>query len=397
MRKRAGALVGCLLLLWLATGCWSSKEIEDLALYTGLALDVGQPAPVEKEFEEKGATYPKRNKMMATLQIVPTKSVGNREKRQSGQSQQPYVNVSASGDSILEVFRQFSLRLDRPIIGHHLKVIVISDELLQKQKIEQLMDFILRDNDIRPSTMVYISQGSAREALMTNQTNEVPSLRIRGMIRNKIRTSKVLDPVTLAKLDGFMYAKKSFVLQNVVKGDGEILLSGAGIIKGATGHWIGTLNQEETECLAWVRNEGETGVIKAYDEDNESLTYELKSMKSKITSQVDGDEISFRVAITTDGRLNETWSERNPPSTQAYADRAAEMIEQRLDEMMRAMIRKLQTTYKADVIGFGDRLAIEHPAVWRSVKERWDEVFSQAKVTFTYELSITDFGSFSEQ
>lgn len=393
---RVAVLLPCLLLPILIAGCWSSREIEDLALYSGLALDVGQPAPVEKAFEEKGATYSKQNKVMVTIQVVPTKSIGTKDKKQSG-TQLAYLNISGSGDSVLEIFRQFSIRLDRPIIGHHLKVLIISVDLLKKHSIEQLTDFVLRDNDIRPSTVVYISEGSARDTLYSKMPNEIPSFHIQGMLRNQTRTSKVLNPVTLAKLDAITHANRSFVLQNLVTGGGEIEVSGTGIIKGATGRWIGSLTQEDTECLSWLKSEGKSGAIKTYDWDNEPLTYELKAMKSKVVSQVKGDQISFHVDIATEGRLIEIWSNDATPSSDIYAEKAEQAIEEKLQAMMQNLIAKLQKKYKADVAGFGERLAIEHPGVWKKVKDNWDEEFSRSEITFTFEVEITDFGSFTEE
>lgn len=385
-----------LLLPVVLTGCWSSKEIEDLAMYTGVALDVGQPAPIEKEFEAEGADYSKHNKVMTTIQIVPIKTIGTKDKNNTG-TNKPYLNVSGSGDSIIEIFRQFSIRLDRPIIGHHLKVIVISSKLLRKQTIEQVTDFVLRDNDIRPSTKVYISQGPAKETLESSEPNEVPSFHITGMYRNQLRTSKVIDSVTLSKLDAMTRTKRSFVLQNLVSGGGEMEFSGAGIIKGASGHWIGNLSQEDAECLAWITNKGKAGTIKTYDWDNQPLTYEIKSMKSKITPHVNEGKISFKVRLSVEGRLIETWNKNNIPSTSYYAEKTSKIIEEKLAQMVQTLMNDMQSKYKVDVAGFGHRLAIVYPSVWKQVKEDWDDTFSRSEVNFTYDVKVTDFGSFTEQ
>ncbi|MHA7963263.1 Ger(x)C family spore germination protein [Paenibacillus sp. CAU 1782] len=392
-------LVKCLILIVLLpallTGCWSSKEIEDLALYAGLALDVGQPAPVEKEFEAKGARYSKRNKVMATIQIVPTKSAGGEDKKKSD-TKKHYLNTSASGDSILEIFRQFSIRRDRPIIGHHLKVIVICAELLKVQAIEQLMDFVLRDNDIRPSTLVFISRGPAKDTLYSSQPNEIPSFHISGMLRNRSRTSKVINAVTLSRLDALMYAKKSFVLQNLVTAKGETEFSGVGIIKGSSGQWIGNLNQEDTEGLAWIKNEGHAGVIKTYDRDNEPITYEIKAMKSKIKADVSGNKIAFHVSIKTEGRLIEIWNSRGQyTQKESNVKDVEELFKAKLKNIINTLMRKLQTDYKTDVAGFGEVLSIKHPHIWKKVKEEWDDIFSKTEITFDYKLSITEFGSFT--
>ncbi|WP_331281896.1 Ger(x)C family spore germination protein [Paenibacillus sp. FSL R5-0912] len=384
-----------LILLATQTSCWSSKEIEDLALYTGMALDIGELTDTEKVLQEQGATYYKQNKLTATVQVVPVNSVGGKE-QQGNNTDSQYFNLAGTGDSVLEIFRQFSIRRDHPIIGHHLKVIVLSTELLKQQNMNQLMDFLLRDNDIRPSTMVFLSQGRAAETLASMQKNEIPSFHIRSMIRNQIRTSKVLSPVILTKLDALMHSKRSYALQNLVKANDELEFSGAGIIKGDSGHWVGALNQEDTECLSWLTNEGDSGTIKTYDWNKEPMTYELKAMKSKINTKKDGDALAFEVKITTEGRLIETWDVEKSPSDLQHSKKAEELFKKRLEQMMQSLIQKLQSEYKTDVAGFGTRLSIQEPAMWNKVKDHWDDVFSRTPIHITVELKFTDFGSLTQ-
>lgn len=67
-------------------------------------------------------------------------------------------------------------------------------------------------------------------------------------------------------------------------------------------------------------------MIKAYDWDNEPMTYEMKAMNSKIKARVDGDEITFNVSIETEGRLIETWNSSGVPSTGEYAKKPARSL-----------------------------------------------------------------------
>lgn len=53
-RHQTIRLLLAFMILLTQPACWSSKEIEDLSVYTGLALDKGEPKTVEREFEELG-------------------------------------------------------------------------------------------------------------------------------------------------------------------------------------------------------------------------------------------------------------------------------------------------------------------------------------------------------
>lgn len=396
MPRHKALLIGAAaMLIFTQSGCWSSKEIEDLAVYTGMALDKNDPSPVEKELEQNGGTYTKQDRITVTVQVVPVKPSGSSKEAKGKTS--AYSNTSGTGDSVLEIFRQFSIRRDRPIIGHHLKVIVISSELLKQQEISQLMDFVLRDNDIRPNTKVFITNGKAKDTLLTENPNEIPSFHINDMVRNQFRTSKILSPVILSKLDALMYSKRSFILQNIVEADREIEFSGAGIIKGDSGHFVGELNQEDVECISWLTNQGESGAIKTLDEAGEPLTYEITSMKSHITAHITGeDQIAFDVQIASKGRLIEDWNNEKNPSSPSYQKQAAQLFEKRMEQMMQHLLKRMQSKYKVEVAGFGEALRIQHPKVWRRVKDQWDEKFSEATVSFKINMDIIDFGSSTE-
>ncbi|WP_139999700.1 Ger(x)C family spore germination protein [Paenibacillus paridis] len=373
-------------------GCWSSKEIEDLSVYTGLALDVGERVDIERDLESQGANYFKKNLVTATVQIVPIKSFERQEKSKEKQLLK-YSNLRLTGDSIFEIMRQYSTRRDRPVIGHHLKVIVVSTKLAQQQHMDQLMDFVLRDNDIRPSCRVFFSKGRAYDTFLSDQPEEVPAFRINSMTQNSYRTNKVMKEVNLTQLDGLIHSKQSFLLQNIISSNGEIEFSGAGIIKGDKSKWIGDLNQENVESLSWIQGSGHGGVIKGYDWRNQTISYEIKSMKSKMTAKLQGDDLSFHISIESKGRLIENWDINENPSELTYLEAAEMVFEQRLTKMINNLMWKMQSKYKVDVAGFGKNLSIKYPQKWKKVKENWDEEFSRIPVTFEIKLTITDYGS----
>ncbi|WP_379152524.1 Ger(x)C family spore germination protein [Paenibacillus sp. sgz5001063] len=389
--------LACVLLLTQA-GCWSSKEIEDLSLYTAIALDTGKLSSAEQSLEEKGGGYYKQNTITVTVEIAPKKSNGSSGKSNKSSSDSPkYVNMSETGDSVLEILRQFATRLDRPLIGHHLKVFIISKELLQQQKIEDLMDFMLRDNDIRPSTLIYLSEGRAADTLVSKFADDIPAFHLKQMVGNRFRTSKIMKGVIISELDALMYAKQSFVLQNIAEADRDLEFSGGGIIKGDTGKWIGSLNQQDVESIAWIKGEVEGGTIKAYNQDHKPITYEIKSADSKVSVKLNKEQQpAFHVSIESEGRLIEKWGKGKVSTNKDYLENVQRIFEERLNSMIQSLMQKMQSEYKVEVAGFGNRLSIEKPQVWKKLKDHWDEAFCRIPVTFDVKMKITDYGSFME-
>ncbi|MGI0536047.1 Ger(x)C family spore germination protein [Bacillus pfraonensis] len=376
-------------MLVLLTGCWSSKEIEELSLTSGIALDKGKESTIEKEIEGKGGGYPKRNLITATYQIV------NSQAKSKGDGQQKrYINVSETGDSIHQIIREFSLKREGPLFSPHLKSIVISDSLVRTYSLENLLDQLLRDNEIRLSCMVLISKGRASATLESKGKGEIPTFHLVGIGDNQYRITRILPPVSLAKLEGKMQSGSSFLLQNVISTNGEAKFAGAAVIKGKTKKLRGFLNEEELEGLIWINGKRKGGVVKGSDKKTgQPIIYEIKSIKSKITPHVKGNKISFDVNIESEGRVSENWMHSGKGFENEFLKRAEKVAEQEVKHLVHHVTEKMQKKYQADVAGFGNRLRIEEPKVWEKVKKDWDQTFSRVPIKYHVNVTIQDYGA----
>jgi len=397
-RIRQWLRINAALLLVLNTGCWSSQEIEDVSIVVGLGLDVANESRFERDITRQGGTYPKRNVVTATVQIVPPISGRGQRQGQGGSagsqgSNMAYLNEKLTGDSMIQIFRQFSVRRDRPLIGDHLKVIVVSSELAKQYSLEQIFDFILRDNAIRPSCLVVVSHREAIEALSSTEPGEVPAFYLTGLVDNRSRSNKILPPVTLMKLDSTLQSGTSFLLQNVVTSQGEHKFSGAAIIKGSSKKWIGELTQFDVEGLSWIRGEVMGGALKAYAPAGYTVTYEPRNSSSKIVPRVKDGDISFHIKIRSEGRLIEDWSFPEIPSTEPYLKEMEKVFEKQASKQIDQVLHKMQHVYHVDVGGFDEQLRIKHPKLWKQIKDQWDDTFSRIPITYELEMKITDAGS----
>ncbi|MCR8660587.1 Ger(x)C family spore germination protein [Paenibacillus endoradicis] len=383
-------IVSTIILLVLVSGCWSSNEIEDLSLYLGMALDKGESSKEEEIMNEKGSDFPNKHLLTVTVQIAPPQAA---ESSNSSNSSKLYNNVTQTGDSLLEILREFAIRQNRPVIAHHLKVVIISNELAKDQHLNEYIDFMLKDNDIRPNCLIFISTGKAVEPLNFNDSGILPALYIKNLIDNHTRSNRIMSPVTLNHVNTFLHSKQSFMLQNIISTSDEIKFSGSGIIKGSSGKWVGYLTEQDVSAINWITDDVKGGLIKSYNMHDEVITYEVKEAKSKIKSIIENDKISFKVSIKTEGRIIENWDVNTYGSDPTYIKEAEKIFTETLHNQLEEALKKLQETYKADVANFGKTLKHQHPAAWKKVSEQWDDEFSQCAVDFDIKLEITDFGA----
>ncbi|WP_026594108.1 Ger(x)C family spore germination protein [Bacillus sp. UNC437CL72CviS29] len=386
-------VVSSVLLLLALTGCWSSHEIEELGFAVGLAYDKGKETDVEREIEAKGGGYQKKNLVTSTFQFVKPQSSSGGGKG-GGSQPKPYTNISETGDSLHQSIREVALRRERPIIFHHTKVIVVSAKLARTYSLKQLLDVFIRDNEMRPSCLVLISKGRASETLKSKEEGEIPAFRLSGISDNEYRSSRILPPMPLAKLPGKIQSGASFLLPNVISVNGEVKFAGAAVIKGKTKKLRGFLNENELEGLMWVTAKGKSGLVRSFDEETgKPVMYEVKSMKSKIQPHVKGDSISFDVDIQSEGRLSEKRIASGKPFENKFLKSVEKATEQEVKRLVKQALKKTQKQYKVDVAGFGNRLKIKYPKVWKKVEKDWDKTFSKVPIKYNVKITIQDYGT----
>ncbi|PNQ82825.1 Ger(x)C family spore germination protein [Paenibacillus sp. F4] len=393
MKRVQSGLLGMVAFLICCTlsGCWSSSPVEDLNLETGIAMDVASESSQEEQINRKGGDYPKKELITGTFQfIIPEESGGSNS---SSPQAKKFFNITETGDSVFEMLREISLRTNRPPIGQHLKTIIISSSLLRKIPLYELLDFFLADNDIRPSVQLLISTDKAGNALQERIPGQIPAYILKDIFENRKRNARLIKPVALVKVVGPMKGKRSFILPNVITAENEIKLAGAGVIKGKTQTYAGFLNESEVEGLMWIKGQLVGGVLKSSDpQTGKNIAYEIKAVKSRIKANVQGDDISFQVKMTSEGRVSEVFNKKENLRSNDVLGQEESIFQEKVNSLAEQTVAKMQKL-QADVGGFGEALRIQHPKVWHKVKEDWDTTFSTIPVRFSTDIHIEDYGS----
>ncbi|WP_026582443.1 Ger(x)C family spore germination protein [Bacillus sp. J33] len=369
-------------------GCWSSKEIEELGLIIGTALDLEE----EGDFgdHEKGD----QDLFRITNQLVTAETTDSGTQEGTSRRSQSYKNISETGEAILPAVRKMTLRIDKRAFGVHSKVIVIGEDLARNYNPEQVLDFFQREQEMRPSALIVVAKESARKTLETDEPTVIPAIQIVEMIRDQDRTTKIMEPMSITKLEAQLSSGISFLLQSVLPEKGERKLSGAALIDGKTKMLRGFFNDEDITGVNWITGKGKGGLVSTfYEENGQPVIYDILKMDSKIKPRVDGSRITFEVNIKSEGRIGEHWDVSANTFDNKFLQKAEKAAEKEVEKLVKNVLAKAQEEYKMDVFGFGNRLRIEHPKVWKKVKEDWDQTFSEVPVNVTVELTIKEFGT----
>jgi spore germination protein len=245
------------ILMWLCiivfvSGCWDSRNIEDISLEVASGLDKADEQTSEETDDPQGKPLVTLTLQSAVLQQSSGGSdVGNEQKK-------AYKNVVVTGKTFLEAFRKISLQEPRPPFGQHTKII-IGEEIARDMNLENVLNLYLRTFEIRRSSTVLIAKGKARQVLETPGNNDIPGYRLLGIYQNQSKTNEMLPIITLGQMANKMAADASFVLQTVEAQQGKAKFDGGAIIKGSSKRLIGFLNRKEISGLNWLTGKGQGG------------------------------------------------------------------------------------------------------------------------------------------
>lgn len=145
----------CSLLL---TGCWDSRNIEDLSLVIGVGLD----KPEEENVE-------------VTQQIL----IPQKASSQQSTSSNPTKVTSTSGETVHQALRTASLK-NHPSFSQHLRIMLFSEALLKGNiPFDALMNQFVRDSGTRRSCNVMTVPDKTKDIFnVTDQGSlrQIPSM-----------------------------------------------------------------------------------------------------------------------------------------------------------------------------------------------------------------------------
>lgn len=380
MLRRMTAIVLILVLALPLAGCWSRRELNTLGIVGLVGVDTSG-AGIKTTFE---VIKPEK----------PSKSGGDR-------TQTPVKYVQASGRTIMETFRDASLRFDRKLFVSHAKGFLFSEEIARNGLAEHL-DAILRFPEMRVSMHLVIIQGTAADVMgISSGINEIPSNYVEDLLRQyKVHStsidSKVLD--FLKAYTGQGINPVVSVLKKVKKAkigkeesDGyELTPEGAAVFR--KDRLVGYLDGGETRGYNWVIGKVSGGTVTFPTPGSAALTsVQILRADSKNDVEISGNDIKIKVKIKMDGMLDEQTAGFGITEPQAVMAALEQATAQAINQEVAHTLARVQT-YKSDIFGFGQLVHRKYPKEWRTIQDRWDELFSQAIIEVETQAKITKSG-----
>ncbi|ALA55173.1 Ger(x)C family spore germination protein [Shouchella clausii] len=358
MKRLFLANVAVILLL---SGCWDSRNMEDVTLNLGIGVDVTEEGLIS----------------VLNQVIVPPA-------QQGGSSS--YNNVIGEGPTFHAAIRDITT-LEFPVFSQHQSIAVFNEGVLRgKRTLESLINQMIRDDHVRRSSLVLLTNEPTKEVLVAPDESTIPARFIAELFGNRTHSSAILKASTLSSISSDLQEDLTFPMQMVVNDNGSASLSGSGIFK--KGHLLKPLlNEQDNVHLNWLSGELEGGIVVS-ECNGDPLTFEILEVKvPEIKPTYQNGHFHFHIHQHFSGRISENWDTRDESFSADYLQTCMAAVKKTVEDGASNMMERLQKEYKADAARLYLEAQLAYPKLWQQIRDDWDDVYF-ANASFDYELTI---------
>jgi len=364
------------LLFIITTGCWNYKELNDYALFTGMALDY------------------KNNKYEVSLLIAN----GNKQEENKAQ-----ITVSsAKGKTIYEALKNISLSNPKEIYISHLSVIVISEDLARKG-LDSILDLLIRETQSHQNFYVVIAKDSLAKDILSilDPLSEYPSQNITSSIKNTEQNQGRITDASFNTFLGKILEKGIEPVANsiILIGDEK---EGTSIEKQESSKLRNYTKLDnlaifkEDKLVTWATEKESIGINLLLNNINtfylnipcNEKNLVLISNKYKLKNIIEKDKIT--IDIKSEGFINENACNidfNNTKEVKKIEKKAENMI----NEYTNLAIAKAKK-YKTDIFGFGNQIYHKYPKYYKEIND-WNEIFPKLEIKINVDYKIKNIGA----
>ncbi|MBE6067524.1 MAG: Ger(x)C family spore germination protein [Clostridium lundense] len=365
-------LINCILL----SGCWSYNEVNDRLIAISVGID----------YIEKSEKY------RVTIKAI------NAKPSESGVNIIPEV-ISVEGDGIFDAIRKSGPLLGKKAFWSHMQTLIISENIASNDMLNTI-DFFNRDPEVRQDCTVYIALNKTAEEMIRLEATLQEHMNYN--LNDAIKTQRFVGSFPSLDLHEFTVRSIEDTVEPILpiisfytNGDLAPNLGGSAVF--LKGKMIGKLSNNETLFTLLLRDDIINPLLlipinkEGLEKDIPKATLEIYKSKSKITANIDNEDIKIIINIEIDAGIAELG---NPLdfSKLEHTEAVKSLGEEEIKSQIIGTVKRVQRKYKSDIFGFGKAVQMSNPKLWKKVKEEWPDKFSTLPVSINLKLNITNTG-----
>lgn len=352
------------------TGCWNYREINNLSLAAGFAVD--------KDIKE--------NKYILTTEILVPK-------QKNSAAIQSSAFIQAKSDTIFKAMRNTIRSNGKMIYWSHCKVLIISEKVA-KEGVVQVLDIVDRNPELRPDISFLVASEQNAEKIFTasKEKDNVTAYKFRDAMENQPKAPSYTGGDAWDFINDLMKEgiEPTASLINIVYKDGKAEFQIGGIAVFKRDKMVGKLTEKEAEAFLYIINKAKDGVI-ALDKKSsnlpENLSLEILKNQCKMRPGYSNGKLVMNLDINLDVGITEIEGPEDviKPDKRKQVEKATAEY---LKKDILNVIAKAQQEYDSDIFGFGKSIRNNLPSAWNKVKANWDDEFKTLSTEVNIKVNV---------
>ncbi|MCM0758134.1 Ger(x)C family spore germination protein [Sporomusa sphaeroides DSM 2875] len=357
------------------SGCWNYWGLDEMSIVTGMAIDK----------DEENGPY------LLTLEIADTRKA-SKDNNLNAQ------HIEAEGDTIFNAIRNAKRRLNNKLYGGHMKLVIISQQLAEREGVLPLLENLMRDGETRETLSVAIAQSKSAKEIMLSKTIEsaIISYDVHQSIEEDSDTTAATRYVPLYKAYSAIKAPGNTLVLPALhqaKNSNEQVIETNGIALFRSDRLIGWLSPEKTMYYLLFKDEVHGGAVSCRLNENQATntSLEIKKCKAKTDYRFHDRQLTVTLKVKIAMNLMEA---NTPLDLRQAAERARleERIAAVLTERISDLFVEAQTVIGSDIFGLGNRIYKDNPSLWQEIEGDWDSIFKEAKLVVEIKVDLVNAG-----
>lgn len=380
-------LLVCFSLLFLLSGCYNYRELNDIAIVSAIGID------------KKDDLYD------MTFQIMNTKKGGNDSN--SNEVQPKFITYNASGKTVQGISRKIILESPRRLYLNHIQVLIISEKLA-KEGIVDILDWFARDSESRKDFYVLISKDPDKVLNTLTSIETLNSKKIADNIKTDSKFLGIAEETTFENvLADYINDKKELVLPSIklsgdtkkadkssnietTDPDAKIYLSNMAVFK--DDKMLGYLTSDESLAMSFIKNKIKNTIIEYKCDNNNYVTSELFNVKTKIEAQ-NNNKPKVKIKVKGSANINEINCDLDLENSKTIRKINNE-LNNKIENLIVSSIYSINNKYSTDIFGFEELFYKKDTKYYEKIKNNWtNDNFKNLAIDVDADINLSEKGT----
>ena len=371
----------------LLTGCYNYQELNDLAITTGVSIDY------DKETEE----------FIVIAQVInPVK-----EQDAKSSNETSFINYESKGKSLREAIRTIILDSPKRLYGSQLQILILSENVLY-EKLPDVIDFFIREPELRPEFKIIIAKDEKALEGISIQTllDDLSSSNILSSLETQSERIGITTVVSLNELANmYLNPYLEIVLPSmIVKGnleEGEskdnlsttkdettIEVQTTGVFK--DNNFLGYLTEEESKTLNLIRGDIKNTIINM-DITDGFVVFEPNNIKA--STEAIPKENKVKITISGLAKVKEITGLMDLNNNKEV-EKLQKDFNKLTEDMVLNTFNSIKEKYNTDVFKFRDLYyKTDHKYFNKNQKNWYEEIFPNLTLEVKSEIELYEKGN----